>query len=108
MINLLTWPSYEGSSWEFAHPPRWWQFRIFLLGGLALSVVPSYFVFRLDGYFHAHEALRYPFVGGLIAIEILIICVLVYVVVRKTDPSESAHSDDPARPNKSLERTHER
>ena len=76
-----------------------------MLGGLALSVVPSYFVFRLDGFFHTHEALRYPFVGGLIAVEILLICALVYLVVRKFNPKESEHSDDPARPNKSLERT---
>jgi hypothetical protein len=105
LITLGTWPPYKDGTWELSGEPAWWQFRVFLIGGLALSVVPSLVVYQLDSFFHTHESLRWPFVGLLVSIEVVLLCFAVYFIARSL---ASARSTTETRPNKSLERTRER
>jgi|SRR5271166_758305 len=82
MVTLFTWPDFVVGSWELSHRPAWWQFEIFASIGLVLTAIPSYAIYRLDGFFHAHEQLRNPVVVMLLTVEVAALCHVVYRAVR--------------------------
>jgi hypothetical protein len=72
MLTLLTRAPSEGSSWELAYPPAWWQFEWLEAIGFFLCALPSYAAYRLDDFFASKEYMRNPFVGLFITIEVLL------------------------------------
>jgi hypothetical protein len=85
IFTLVTWPPYVGSTWKLSHPAAWWQSEVFLFIGFLLSALPSFAVFQLDAFFHAHEQLRYPFAALLIAAEVAVLCYAVYRIARSVE-----------------------
>ncbi len=99
MLTLLTWPPYKGSSWELACSPAWWQFEWLAAVGFWLSALPSLAVYRLDDFFASAEHLCYPFVGLLIAIEVIFLSLLTYVMVARGSARWARETIDSKRPN---------
>jgi hypothetical protein len=87
MFTLFTWPEFVAGSWELSHRPAWWQFEIFASIGLLLTALPSYAIYRLDEFFHAHEQLRYPVVAMLLTVEVAVLCYVAHRAVRHVERS---------------------
>jgi hypothetical protein len=105
LVTLLTFPPYEKSAMRFAHEPAWWQFEIFAAIGMLLLAAPSYVIFRSHEFFVAHESWRNPVACGFVALELVSLCLLVYLIARSF--GTRAGTPRESRPNKSLERTRE-
>jgi hypothetical protein len=98
MLTLLTWPAFRGGSWELAHPPAWWQFEWLATIGFVLCALPSFAVFHLHDFFASHESLRYPFAGLVVTLEVMLLCLFTYRIVRSL--SVRAASEKPASKNR--------
>jgi hypothetical protein len=50
-----------------------------------LRALPSYAIYRLDPFFQVHSPLRDPVVVTLLAIEVAVLCYVVYRIVRSME-----------------------
>lgn len=85
LLTLTMWPPPPSTAVAedlLAGTPKWWQFRAVAALGILLSVAPSYVIYRFDDFFHANEVLRYPVVGILLALEVLVISLLAFGLAR--------------------------
>lgn len=98
MLTLLTWPPFRGGSWEPSGAPAWWQFEWLAGLGFALSVLPSIAVASLHDSFVSAEYLRYLFVGGLVGLEVLLLCWLTYRVIACFSRNHAKNRTEPAGP----------
>lgn len=85
MATLLTWPLTDSITWRPLTPPAWWQFEWLAHLGVLLSALPSFIVYKFDGFFAANEYLRGPVAGLLVLLEVLLLAYGTYKILTLSD-----------------------